>query len=71
MDRYLFGKLNNEIKQREYKGLSTDTAETIVDNANNTIKVDVKNSITIEDSGEYITLSYDGVEYKLQKYQEE
>ena len=50
MDRYLFGKLNNEIKQREYKGLPTETTETIVDNADNTIKVEIKNPITIEDN---------------------
>ena len=71
MDRYLFGKLNNEIKQREYKGLPTETTETIVDNADNTIKVEIKNPITIEDNGEYITLTYGGVSYKLQKCTEE
>ena len=68
MERYLFGKLNNEIKQREYHGESTDTAETIVDNANNTIKVNV--DLTIEDKGDYIELSFKGNHYKFVKYEQ-
>ena len=39
---YLYGKLNNEIKYKEYKGLETATAEVTVDNEYNTFSVDVK-----------------------------
>lgn len=39
---YLYGKLNSEIKYKEYKGLETDTAEVSVDNEYNTFSVDVK-----------------------------
>lgn len=39
---YLYGKLNKLVERQEYKGLTTDTAEVTVDNANNTIAVDVK-----------------------------
>lgn len=39
---YLYGKLNKLVERQEYKGLTTDTTEVTVDNANNTIAVDVK-----------------------------
>lgn len=39
---YLYGKLNKLVERQEYKGKTTDTAEVTVDNANNTIAVDVK-----------------------------
>ena len=39
---YLYGKLNKLVERQEYKGLTTDTAEVTVDNANSTIAVDVK-----------------------------
>lgn len=69
MEAFLFGKLNNEIKEREYHGVSTETAETIVDNANNIIKVNV--DLTIEDKGDYVELSFGGTTYKLIKYDEQ
>ena len=39
---YLYGKLNKELEKSVYHGESTETADTIVDNAEMTIKVNVK-----------------------------
>jgi len=39
---YLYGKLNQEVERQQYKGLTTDTVEVIVDNAENTISANVK-----------------------------
>lgn len=39
---YLYGKLNQEVEKQQYKGLTTNTAEVIVDNIENTIKANVK-----------------------------
>ena len=69
MSAFLFGKLNNEIKQREYKGESTKTADTEVDNKNNTIKVNV--DLTVEDKGDYIEILFMGSKYRLTKYNEQ
>lgn len=40
-DNCLYGKLNKEVEKTEYKGLKTITANTIVDNTNMTIAVDI------------------------------
>lgn len=39
---YLYGKLNQEVEKQQYKGLTTNTVEVIVDNVENTIKANVK-----------------------------
>ena len=39
---YLYGKLNQEVEKQQYKGLTTNTVEVIVDNIENTIKANVK-----------------------------
>lgn len=39
---YLYGKLNQEVERQQYKGLTTDTVEVIVDNVENTISANVK-----------------------------
>lgn len=40
---YLYGKLNKELEKSTYSGSTTETAETVVDNAEMTIRVNVKN----------------------------
>ena len=40
----LYGKLNMEMTPIRYKGKDTDTATVLVDNANKTISVNVKNA---------------------------
>lgn len=40
---YLYGKLNKQVEQLEYKGGTTDTAQVEIDNSTNTIKVNVLN----------------------------
>ena len=49
---YIYGKLNKEIILRDYSGKDTDTANTIVDNANNTIEVNVKIDSELSDTSE-------------------
>lgn len=39
---YLYGKLNQEVERQQYKGLTADTVEVIVDNVENTISANVK-----------------------------
>lgn len=41
MSDFLYGKLNSEIILKEYEGIASDTAETTIDDKDNTIKVDV------------------------------
>ena len=38
---YLYGKLNREVEKVLYKGLTTETAEVIVNNVDSTISVNV------------------------------
>ena len=45
----LYGKLNMEMTPIRYKGKDTDTATVLVDNANKTISVNVKNVYTKEE----------------------
>ena len=60
---YLYGKLNNEVKYREYKGSETTTATVTIDDSS-TVSVDVKkvpNELTITTiNGD--TYTYDGSE---------
>lgn len=60
---YLYGKLNNEVKYREYKGSETTTATVTIDDSN-TVSVDVKrvpNELTLTTiNGD--TYTYDGSE---------
>ncbi len=41
---FLYGKLNKEVEKRTYTGTSTETADTLVDDFNSTISVNVKQS---------------------------
>lgn len=41
MVNYLYGKLNKEVEQNDYKGIESESAKVEVDNINNTIKVEV------------------------------
>lgn len=45
---YLYGKLNKEAEKKTYKGLSSSTTDTTVNDADSTIKVDVKESIILD-----------------------
>lgn len=45
---YLYGKLNKEVEKKTYKGLPSSTADTTVNDADSTIKVDVKESIILD-----------------------
>lgn len=45
----LYGKLNMEMTPIRYKGKDTDTASVLVDNANKTISVNVKDVYTKEE----------------------
>lgn len=60
---YLYGKLNNEVKYREYKGSETNTASVTIDDSD-TVSVDVKkvpNELTLTTiNGD--TYTYDGSE---------
>ena len=60
---YLYGKLNNEVKYREYKGSETTTATVTIDDSS-TVSVDVKkvpNELTLTTiNGD--TYTYDGSE---------
>lgn len=38
---YIYGKLNKKVEKQVYKGLTTGTAETYVDNVNSTIRVNI------------------------------
>ena len=51
----LYGKLNMEMTPIRYKGKDTDTATVLVDNANKTISVNVKNVYTKEEVDELIS----------------
>lgn len=54
--KVLFGELNNPTTKKSYTGINTETANTTIDNTNNTIKVDVNtNTIaTIDYVNEHI-----------------
>ena len=41
---YLYGKINADVKANDYKGINTDTTTIDVDNENNTIKVETKDT---------------------------
>lgn len=51
----LYGKLNMEMTPIGYKGKDTDTATVLVDNANKTISVNVKNVYTKEEVDKLIS----------------
>ena len=51
----LYGKLNMEMTPIRYKGKDTDTATVLVDNANKTIEVSVKNVYTKEEVDKLIS----------------
>ena len=51
----LYGKLNMEMTPIRYKGKDTDTATVLVDNANKTISVSVKNVYTKEEVDKLIS----------------
>lgn len=51
----LYGKLNMEMTPIRYKGKDTDTAIVLVDNANKTISVNVKNVYTKEEVDKLIS----------------
>ena len=51
----LYGKLNMEMTPIRYKGKDTDTAAVLVDNANKTISVNVKNVYTKEEVDKLIS----------------
>lgn len=51
----LYGKLNMEMTPIRYKGKDTDTATVLVDNANKTISVNVKNVYTKEEVDKLIS----------------
>ena len=51
----LYGKLNMEMTPIRYKGKDTDTATVLVDNANKTISVNVKNIYTKEEVDKLIS----------------
>lgn len=63
---YIYGKLNQSEILKEYESTNTDTANTIVDNTNNTISVDVKkvpNALIIKDDRDgdnYLLRVFDG-----------
>ena len=50
-NRYIYGKLNKELKEKEYKGGETETAKVNIDNKTNTIYVNVKGDVFLGDSG--------------------
>lgn len=56
--KVLFGELNNKAVIKSYTGINTETANTTVDNKNNTIKVDVNtdNIATIDYVNEHIDM---------------
>ena len=54
MSKQLFGKIDNYKGQKVYIGASTDTADVIVDNINNTIAVNVKSLKAPSQDGDYI-----------------
>lgn len=58
----LYGKINRDIVPMTYEGVDTETAETIVDNKNKTIKVNV-----IGDTG---SVRYDEVQHLTEKEKE-
>lgn len=61
----MYGKLNKETIVKEYTGQITDTSETIVDEVDNKIKVNLlktPTSLTIEQGGEKIV--FNGSNYK-------
>ena len=51
----LYGKLNMEMTPIRYKGKDTDTATVLVNNANKTISVNVKNVYTKEEVDKLIS----------------
>ena len=51
----LYGKLNMEMTPIRYKSKDTDTATVLVDNANKTISVNVKNVYTKEEVDKLIS----------------
>lgn len=51
----LYGKLNMEMTPIRYKGKDTDTATVLVDNANKTVSVNVKNVYTKEEVDKLIS----------------
>ena len=51
----LYGKLNMEMTPIRYNGKDTDTATVLVDNANKTISVNVKNVYTKEEVDKLIS----------------
>ena len=51
----LYGKLNMEMTPIRYKGKDTDTSTVLVDNANKTISVNVKNVYTKEEVDKLIS----------------
>ena len=51
----LYGKLNMEMTPIRYKGKDTDTATVLVDSANKTISVNVKNVYTKEEVDKLIS----------------
>ena len=56
--KVLFGELNNKAVIKSYTGINTETANTTVDNQNNTIKVDVNtdNIATVDYVNEHIDM---------------
>lgn len=62
IDGVAYAKLNKEVEKNVYNGKSTDTANTIVDNANNLISVEVirtPNKLTIKEA-ESLFDTFDG-----------
>lgn len=55
---YIYGELEKSVQKINYKGVTSDTADVIVDNINNTIKVDINRSSLLpsvpKDDGTYI-----------------
>lgn len=49
---YIYGKLNETVKEVRYSGISTSTVDVEVDNTKNTITAKLKNLPT--EDGEYI-----------------
>lgn len=63
----LYGKLNMEMTPIRYKGKDTDTATVLVDNANKTISVNVKNVYTKEEVDKLISDILDQVQKLINK----
>lgn len=52
---YIYGRLNKEVELQEYKGLSTKTIRTIVDNSNHTISAELLVNNDLIDVSEFLS----------------